>query len=92
MLLKDGYTKYMDGLNGLMFPSASQTGGSSSTCFVNRCTINGASVKNSSILYVGTTTAPVKSPLNLMEVQATGTFMTTQNYCTYLTYVKGEAE
>ena len=87
-----GYTKYMDGLNGLMFPSASQTGGSSSTCFVNRCTINGASVKNSSILYVGTTTAPVKSPLNLMEVQATGTFMTTQNYCTYLTYVKGEAE
>lgn len=87
-----GYIKFMDALNGLMFPSASQTGGSSSTCFVNRCTINGASVTNSSILYVGTTTAPVKSPLNLMEVQATGTFMTIQNYCTYLTYVKGEAE
>ena len=37
----------MDALNGSMFPSASQTGGSSSTCFVNRCTIDErASVTN----------------------------------------------
>lgn len=87
-----GYTKFMDALNGLIFPSASQTGGSSSTCFVNYCAINGASITNSSVLYVKTNQTPVKSPLNLTEIQATGSFMTTQNYCTYLTYVKGEAE
>lgn len=87
-----GYTKFMDALNGLMFPSASQSGGTSSTCFVNYCHITGSHNEYSSILYVGITTSPVKSPLNLIEAQATGTFMTTQNYCTYLTYVKGEAE
>ena len=91
-----GYTRYMLGGQGIMFPRGNQSGGSSSTCFTNYMSIsrNQSTNTNSSLLYIHllATSGVYKSILNYYEYDPTGNGLSNTYFGTYLTYVKGEAE
>lgn len=91
-----GYTRYMLGGQGIMFPRGNQSGGSSSTCFTNYMSIsrNQSTNTNSSLLYIHllATSGVYKSILNYYEYDPTGNGLSNPYFGTYLTYIKGEAE
>ena len=91
-----GYTRYMLGGQGIMFPRGSQSGGSSSTCFTNYMSIsrNQSTSTNSSLLYIHllATSGVYKSIFNFYDYDPTGNGLSNTYFGTYLTYVKGEAE
>ncbi len=90
-----GFTRYMLGGQGIMFPRGNQSGGSSSTCFTNHMYIsrNQSSNTNSSLLYIHllATSGVYKSILNYYEYDPTGNGLSNTYFGTYLTYVKGES-
>ena len=90
-----GYTRYMLGGQGIMFPRGNQSGGSSSTCFTNYMSIsrNQSTSTNSSLLYIHllATSGVYKSILNYYEYDPTGNGLSNTYFGTYLTYVKGES-
>ena len=90
-----GYTRYMLGGQGIMFPRGNQSGGSSSTCFTNYMSIsrNQSTNTNSSLLYIEFLPTPgvYKSILNYYEYDPTGNGLSNPYFGTYLTYVKGES-
>lgn len=87
----NGYTKYVDARNGVMFPSADQSGGSASTYFcaymsgIPQSTANSDLLINVNLGYSGA----YKGLLNLQGAHSSAT--TAAAYSTYLTYVKGES-
>ena len=91
-----GFTRYMLGGQGIMFPRGSQSGGSSSTCFTNYMSIsrNQSTSTNSSLLYIHllATSGVYKSIFNFYDYDPTGNGLSNTYFGTYLTYVKGEAE